>query len=184
MRRALAQTAFDPVVADGPADISLQPQVIDIFLQPGDFFFGDEDTRIRTLLGSCIAVTLWHPKRRMGGMCHFMLPTRGANRASELDGRYGDEAIELFMQHLRQHRTPPSDYQVKVFGGGDMFPASNRRGALQVGNRNVEHSLELLRQHGLSVNRKHVAGAGHRNVIFEVWSGDVWLRHVAPPKGQ
>ena len=48
-----------------------KPQsVIEIFLQPGELWFGDEQTRIRTILGSCVAVTLWHPGRRIGGMCH------------------------------------------------------------------------------------------------------------------
>ncbi|MBL8511280.1 MAG: chemotaxis protein CheD, partial [Betaproteobacteria bacterium] len=51
--------------------------VMDIFLQPGEFYFGDADTRIRTLLGSCVSITMWHPTRRIGGMCHYMLPTRG-----------------------------------------------------------------------------------------------------------
>ena len=51
--------------------------VIEIFLQPGDFYFGDRDTRIRTLLGSCVSITMWHPRLHVGGMCHFMLPERG-----------------------------------------------------------------------------------------------------------
>ena len=65
--------------------------VIDVFLQPGEFYFGEEKTRIRTLLGSCVAVTLWHPKLRIGGMCHYMLPRRPrdkAGAAEKLDGRY------------------------------------------------------------------------------------------------
>jgi Chemotaxis protein; stimulates methylation of MCP proteins len=51
--------------------------IMEIFLQPGDWYFGDRDTRIRTLLGSCIAITIWHPRLLVGGMCHFLLPGRG-----------------------------------------------------------------------------------------------------------
>src|SRR5439155_18563598 len=43
---------------------------LEIFLQPGEWYFGDADTRIRTLLGSCVAITMWHPRRCLGGMCH------------------------------------------------------------------------------------------------------------------
>jgi len=53
--------------------------ILEIFLGPGDLFFGDRDTRIRTLLGSCVAVTLWHPRAKLGGMCHFVVPTRPAS---------------------------------------------------------------------------------------------------------
>ena len=57
----------------------------EIFLQPGEFYFGDAATRIRTLLGSCVAITLWHPARMIGGMCHYMLPNRQKHHGP-LDG--------------------------------------------------------------------------------------------------
>jgi len=49
-------------------------QLVEVVLGPGDLYFGDRRTRIRTLLGSCVAVTLWHPKAQIGGMCHYMMP--------------------------------------------------------------------------------------------------------------
>ena len=41
---------------------------IEIFLHPGEFYFGDRHTRIRTLLGSCVSIILWHPRLLIGGM--------------------------------------------------------------------------------------------------------------------
>lgn len=159
------------------AEVTARRQVIDIFLQPGEVFFGDADTCIRTVLGSCVAVTLWHPRRRIGGMCHFMLPERGQPPAgATLDGRYGAEALELLLREVRRHHSRPADYQVKVFGGGNMFPATTNH--THVGRRNHEFALERLTVLGLPVSKQHLAGSGHRQVIFEVWSGDVWLRHA------
>ena len=42
------------------------PDLIDIFLQPGEYFVGDADYQIRTMLGSCVSMTLWHPCKRVG----------------------------------------------------------------------------------------------------------------------
>jgi len=42
------------------------PFVIDIFLQPGELYFGDRHTRIRTVLGSCVSVVFWHPEKLLG----------------------------------------------------------------------------------------------------------------------
>lgn len=163
------------------AEVTSRRQVIDIFLQPGDVYFGDADTRICTVLGSCVAVTLWHPGRRVGGMCHFMLPERGRPAAAgELDGRYGAEALEILLRELRRHRVRPGECEVKVFGGGNMFPGALNH--IHVGRRNHEFALERLAALGLPVGNSHLAGSGHRQVIFEVWSGDVWLRH-APVAG-
>ena len=177
---------------------------IEIFLQPGEHYFGDSETRIRTLLGSCIAVTFWHPRLKLGGMCHFLLPSRTrppdgsnvadddtmlqllrgamANRAGPaafrgMDGRYGDEALLLLIREIVAHRTDPKDYEIKVFGGGDMFPQLKKDGSLEIGARNATHAFTLLNALHLRVAARHVGGQGHRSLIFDVWSGHVWVKH-------
>ncbi len=152
--------------------------VLDIFLQPGEFYFGDRDTRIRTLLGSCVAITLWHPRLHIGGMCHFMLPARAVKPSDVLDGRYADEAMLLFQKEVRAAKTKPGEYQAKMFGGGNMFRMPQRTDCVDVACRNVMAARHLLRHHGHDVVSEHVGMHGHRNVIFELWSGDVWMRHV------
>ncbi|HTP97476.1 MAG TPA: chemotaxis protein CheD [Burkholderiales bacterium] len=160
--------------------MSLPPEnPIDIFLQPGEVYFGDAGTRIRTLLGSCVAVTLWHPILRVGGMCHYLLPTRGRRRATETpgaDGRYADEAMALLIKDIGASGTRPSEYQAKLFGGGRMFAQHARGHRLNVAERNVLAARSLAQQHGLQIVAESLGGCTHRNVIFEVWSGDVWVR--------
>ncbi len=155
--------------------------ILDIFLQPGDFYFGDAFTRIRTILGSCVAITMWHPRLREGGMCHFMLPERAGHLHPRHDGRYANDAVALFMRELMANRTHPSEYEVKLFGGGRMFNSATHRKAasnLDIGLRNIEAGRHLLRQHGFQVKAEHLAGNGHRNIIFDIASGDVWVKHV------
>ena len=73
--------------------------MIEIFLQPGDLFVADADYRLRTVLGSCVSMTLWHRASRTGGMTHSLLPTRGIGVAAQaLDGRYGDEALKMILE--------------------------------------------------------------------------------------
>jgi chemotaxis protein CheD len=38
--------------------------------------------------------------------------------------------------------------------------------------------LNLLKQHGFTIKAEHLGGNGHRNLVFDVWSGLVWLKHV------
>ncbi|MEQ8234946.1 MAG: chemotaxis protein CheD [Gammaproteobacteria bacterium] len=150
--------------------------VLEIFLQPGELHFGEGDTRIRTLLGSCVAMVLWHPRRKLGGMCHYLLPTRQEHKlAGALDGRYADEALWLFMHELERTRTHPADYQVKLFGGGHMLGKGEGDDA-SVPRRNVVAARELMRKHGFRVTAQDLGGRGHRNVIFDLWNGDVWVR--------
>lgn len=166
--------------------ISTSPDhAIDVFLQPGELYFGDHSTRIRTLLGSCVSLVFWHPHRRIGGMCHYMLPFRAERCMGDLDGRYADEATAMLFREMRQIGTQPSEYEVKVFGGANMFP-HQQRGEDHVGMRNVVAAREIVKGHGLRCVAEHTAGIGHRTVIFDVWSGNVWVKHqtVVNPQPQ
>lgn len=158
--------------------VPINPAAIDIFLQPGEVYFGDRGTRIRTVLGSCVSITFWHPRLLLGGMCHFMLPERGAAGTGEPDGRYADEAVSLLVGEMRAAGTQPRDYQAKIFGGGRMFSFAAGKGALDIGNRNIEMGRRLLRGYGLEPASAHLAGVGHRSIVFDVASGDVWVRHM------
>lgn len=145
------------------------------FLRPGEFHFGGGHTRIRTLLGSCVSITLWHPLRHIGGMCHYMLPSRPSRPADALDGRYADEAMALFDREIRRSGTRASEYQAKIFGGGNMFPNRAAGAGLEIGQRNIEMAHSLLAERKIPIVAEHLGGDGHRKLVFDLWSGDAWL---------
>ncbi|MBY0574450.1 MAG: chemotaxis protein CheD [Undibacterium sp.] len=151
---------------------------IDIFLQPGEFYFGDCDTRIRTILGSCVAITMWHPEKKIGGMCHYMLPKHNRNaHKSHLDGKYAEDAMQMFLHEIKVSRTHTREYEVKIFGGGNQFP-HHEQSIFTISDKNIDMGHTLLRQHNFKVKSQHLGGDGHRNIMFELWSGDVWVKHV------
>ena len=149
--------------------------VHDVFLNPGDFHFSGGHTRIRTLLGSCVSIALWHPLRHIGGMCHYMLPSRAARPKDKLDGRYADEAMALFDQEIAKAGTRANEYQAKIFGGGNMFPGKTVRTGFDIGQRNIEMAHSLLAERNIPTIAEHLGGDGHRKLIFDLWSGDAWL---------
>lgn len=152
--------------------------ILEVFLHPGDLHFGDAHTRIVTLLGSCVSITLWHPRFKVGGMCHYMLPSRGAiPEGAGYDGRYGDEAMKLLMNSIWKQDIDPRELQAKVFGGANMFPLHCQKKEMNVGDRNLEMADILLDRYEIPMKARHVGGDGHRKLFFEVWSGDVWLKH-------
>lgn len=155
-----------------------------VFLRPGEFFFGDHDHQVRTILGSCVAVTMWHKTLRIGGMCHYMLPTPKRRNTGELDGRYAEDAVALFLRAIQKRRTQPRDYQVKVFGGGNMFPNVVRGESENIGARNVRIGLELLKANGFRVFATHLGGEGYRRLLFDIGNGDVWVYHNAREAGE
>lgn len=164
----------------------------EVYLLPGEFHFGDKNSRITTLLGSCIAITLWHPQKLIGGMCHYMLPSPPFRKDHQkLNGKYAEDAIKMFMKEIKLAGTMPHEYQVKVFGGGSMFaneiittsnctPSYNgcikSTTCKQISCKNRLIAPFLLQQHGFNITNHDLGGTQHRKVIFELWSGDVWQR--------
>jgi len=151
--------------------------ILEIFLRPGEFHWGDTDTRIRTILGSCVAICVWHPRLKIGGMCHYLLPKRRVRDALEPpDGRYGDEAIELILSEIKQKKTRPQEYHAKIFGGANMFSKVVVDGSINVGQKNIALAETLVAEHGFQVEANHTGGIEHRSILFDLWSGDVWLK--------
>ena len=151
-----------------------ESHVIDIFLQPGDYFVGDSGFRIRTLLGSCVSITLWHPALRLGAMSHFLLPGCAEGDA---DARYGEDALALMLAELRQQGVRPGECEAKIFGGGNMFPG-RRRDSPGIGQQNGHAARRMLAGRAIPVVAESLFGIGHRQIMFEVATGDVWARQM------
>ncbi len=150
-----------------------------VFLDPGELHFGQAPLRISTLLGSCVSITLWHPARRLGGMCHYVLPSRKQRGANPLDGRYGDEAFSLLLQDIQKADCRPESFQAKLFGGGIMFTGPGTQP--DIGTGNVEQGRVLLQRSGIPLISEHVGGEGRRKLTFDLETGHVWL---AFPEGK
>ena len=156
---------------------------IDVYLRSGDYVVRDHRHRIRTLLGSCVSITLWHPRCRVGAMSHFLLWGRGRpGPAGELDGRYGEDALQLMLRGLRALGVDGRACEAKIFGGGDMFPNRSSHGMPGVGRRNGEAARDLLEAQDIAVRSESLFGEGYRKIIFDVSSGHVWSCQVRPAR--
>jgi len=148
----------------------------DIYLQPGDIWFGNKKLRIHTLLGSCVAITLWHPTRHIGGMCHYLLPnSEGRHTNDKKLGFYADSAINYFVKQIRNAGLNVSDFETKVFGAGNMFGLDNFE--TNVANQNAKQAIYLLKHHGFEVKAVDLGGLRYRKVYLDLKTGDVWLSY-------
>ncbi len=151
-----------------------------MYLHPGEWFWGD-NAHIRTVLGSCVAVSFWHARTHVGGLCHYLLPERPRPAASDVppDPRYGPDVVGMMAAKARQ-LGPPESFTVKVFGGGSISQGPT---GTRVGERNVEVATSELKRLGYTVAAIDVGGPLSRHLVFDLASGDVWLKRVecVPP---
>jgi len=144
-------------------------------IEQGGFYFGDDEDDIYTLLGSCVAVTLWHPTLKLAGMCHILLPERGQDKSST---RFADCAVKKFLEMIHSNKTKPHQYEVGVYGGGNMFPLINKSNKELLGTRNVNKMESLLILEGFRVKYKDAGGEVARKLILNRHTGSITLEHV------
>jgi chemotaxis protein CheD len=150
----------------------------EVFLRPGEWHFGNDSLRLRTLLGSCVSITLWHPRLKTGGMCHYLLAGRG-EQGGALSGRYADEAMLLMLRGVLATGRPVKEFHAKLIGGGAVLPAIERNLPVHdVPGRNIDAARRLARQLGLNVQAEDLGGTSARLVMFDIDSGDVWVRQT------
>lgn len=154
-----------------------------LFLRPGEFYFG-ANALVETLLGPCVAITLWFPATLKGGICHFMLPDRyrylpAHAHARDLDGRYGREAWLWLVQQSRVHGLALADAELKLFGGSRVLLSKDAPESQDIGSQNVAMARECIADAGLFVSSCDVGGEGHRVLRFDLQTGEVWVRRGA-----
>ena len=142
-----------------------------VYLHGGQVTVASEPTAITTVLGSCVAVCLYDPVARLGGMNHFLLPHHVERERSP---RFGTVAVPALVDSLLQAGARRPGLKAKVFGGAAMWQATE--GLLAVGARNIELADAALQELAIPVIGKDVGGVQSRKIIYNTGDGSVLLR--------
>lgn len=144
-----------------------------IYLKPGEIFVSRKPALVSTVLGSCIAVTMFSASRSFGAICHAMMPE---NEERENDIRYVDTALRHLYRCIVKHGIG-SDLVVKMFGGAQVLNVGDSRSTkLTIGEQNVAKADEVLGSLGLTITARDTGGMHGRKLYFCTRSGDVYLR--------
>lgn len=157
-----------------------------IVIHSGELVFGRGKKSLYTLLGSCVAIAVWHPKLKIGGMCHFALPRRPRHLPGKPDARYCDDCIRLFRQICEQRGTHFDEFEAYIYGGGNM---QKRRWSLPgdeyanveyspIGDANASQAFSLLLAEGVKIIEADVGEQGYRKVDFNATQGRAQVEFV------
>jgi chemotaxis protein CheD len=157
-------------------------------IHPGEWYFGVEYERLHTVLGSCVALTAWHPTLKIGGMCHYLLALdpRYKNNAAKnkepvtgADYRYAINALEQMKQSMQAH-AEMKEFQLGIFGGGDMFAYNS---PTSIGYDNIAYARQWLMREKLQPKHVDVGGSISRSLMLVIATGDIQLKHyeMNPP---
>ena len=134
-------------------------------------------TALQTVLGSCVGVTFFCPKKGVGGIFHALLPTWNDYEDDYPHAnvfRYVDSGIQAIHRILQRKGVKPESVECKVFGGASaMF-----QGEISVGQRNAQTAFTCLEELRLRVATANVGGDRGRKLLFLTNTGEVFVKYL------
>ncbi len=144
--------------------------------------------RLWSILGSCVAVALYDPQRRVGALSHVVLPSAAGRSGSP--AKFADTAVPHMLQLLREagvgHHVPPlgtsglvgDGLVAKIAGGASMFGHAM---PMEVGECNIQSILKALRSAGICLRAMDIAGNRGRRVTLDCTSGELLIEIQGSP---
>jgi len=128
-----------------------------------------DDLLITYALGSCIAVIVHDPKKKVGGMIHYMLPLSeiAPEKARERPAMFADTGIPELFRTMYGMGCDKKDLVVKVAGGGALY---DDKGLFSIGKRNYTILRKMFWKAGVIIAAEDVGGAKSRTA--RLWVGD------------
>jgi chemotaxis protein CheD len=148
--------------------------VSEVYLYPGTVFAESGEHAVTTVLGSCIAVCLWDPLRRIGAMNHYLLPLWNGDGLPS--PRYGNIAIGRLLEMMSTLGCAPRGLRAKVFGGGSVIQTSG--GLWNIGERNALLAEDLLQAAEIPIVGRDIGGSAGRRIRFLTATGEVFLKRI------
>jgi len=144
------------------------------FLYPAALFASKTPHLVTTILGSCVAVCVYDPVIKVGGINHYMLPLwNGQGLASP---KYGNIAIERLLEKMLSLGCSKNNLQAKVFGGGEVIQTSVTQ--FNIGARNIKLAMEMLDELKIPVIGQSVGGKLGRKILFNTDTFEVKQKYI------
>ncbi len=154
-----------------------------VYLEPGNIYMGNKKAIVKTILGSCVAITMFNQKLQTGIICHILLPSCKheiyCKTQCENQFKYLNCTAKKMLDIFQKIPVEPRDIEVKMFGGADVLPTTAKISTITtVGKQNIEAANKIIKDNHLRLLARDVGGISGRKVLFFPHTGEILLRRV------
>ena len=130
-------------------------------------------------LGSCVAIALYDRDTRIGGLAHILLPSRAMSRETENPAKFPETIVPVMLEEMRKlGAAPGARISAKIIGGASMFGQLASGSGINVGERNVAATREVLAESGIPLLAEDTGLDYGRSVYFYLEDGRVEVRSL------
>jgi chemotaxis receptor (MCP) glutamine deamidase CheD/CheY-like chemotaxis protein len=129
-------------------------------------------------LGSCVAVCLYDPVARVGGMLHALLPGADSSNSQRRGKatKFVDQGVEMLLGALLELGARRRRLAASLCGGARMVSTPDVDGLLKIGEQNVRAAEAALQAVNIKVQSQDTGGHAGRTVKLHVATGQVTVK--------
>ena len=123
-------------------------------------------------LGSCLGISAYDPKKRIGAMIHCLLPLSKSDpaKAAEKPYMYTDTGFAAMIEDLLQRGSEKKDLIICVAGGASINDKNN---VFEIGKKNYTVLRKLMWKNNLLLKAEHVGDEFSRTISLSIATGEV-----------
>lgn len=135
------------------------------------------ESMITYALGSCVAVAVYDPAAKVGGLLHFMLPDSAldAAKAKETPAMFADTGIPLLFKSCYKLGADKKRMVVKVAGGASILDESN---FFRIGQKNIMAMRKLFWINNVLIDAEDTGKNVNRTVRLDMSTGRVYVKRA------
>ena len=152
-----------------------------IFLEAGKGILTKRPGQITTVLGSCLAITMFNKKTGTAGISHSMFPSCEAVVSKEITSadlfNYVDCSFNRMINFFNQQNVGLDDIEIKVFGGGEVLEA-NYENFDSIGTQNIKMFKKIINDNNVKIKAADIGGKSGRKIVFNTSNGSVFVKKL------
>jgi chemotaxis protein CheD len=152
----------------------------DVRVKVADYAIGRGPQVIATIgLGSCVAIALYDRESRIGGLAHVLLPSPSMSRETSNPAKFPETIVPVMLAEMQAMGVRSSArVSAKIVGGASMFGQLVSGTGINVGERNVTATREVLATVGIPLLAEDTGLDYGRSVYFHLADGRVEVRSL------
>ena len=138
-----------------------------------DLKTSESPTVLQTILGSCIAICLWEPDKKIGSLAHALLPTIdfSSTKSKKNPKKYVDRLIDIQLEELQAKGVVRKNLVAKLVGGANMFSEVIPDSDNHVGKKNARKAKEILNKYDIPIVAQDTGNFFGRKILFDLETG-------------
>jgi len=166
--------------------IDIQTIYSKAFLSLGELIVADHPTHIWTVLGSCVSVVLYNPRKKVSALCHAQLAESkvlGYNaytlendkhiaKVVKNDFRFVECSINFMLEKLFSMGIDKREIQASVYGGANVIAEFTHK----IGSENSAAAIAALNKNDIKIVKKDVGGTKSRTIRHFSDTGETNVR--------